>query len=88
LHNSVLEILVGVERLAELPPPGRHVEELNVLPAGADHGEAKLLAYEGSVRLPVGAPVPGHLHPSRVPALDPCSTQPLPAKFWMLTSKK
>ena len=69
--SSVVEILVCVEGHAELPPSWHDVGELNVLPAGAGHGEAEPLADEPGERLPVGSPVPGHLDPPRVAALDP-----------------
>jgi hypothetical protein len=62
---SVGEILVGGEGHAELPPPGHDVEELKVLAAGGGDGEAEALADEARQRLPVGAPVPGHLDPPR-----------------------
>jgi hypothetical protein len=72
LQDSVGEVQVVVgEGLAELPPRRRDVGELNVLPAGAGHGEAEPLADEAGQRLPVGAPVPGHLDPPRLVALDP-----------------
>ena len=68
----VVEVLVGGVGLAELPPRRDDVEELNVLPAGAGHGEAEPLADEPGERLPVCSPVPGHLDPPGVVALDPC----------------
>jgi len=71
LQNLVVKILVCVEGHAELPPSGHDVEELDVVPSCACHGEAKPLADEPGVRLPVGAPVPGHLDPPRLIALDP-----------------
>ena len=69
--DLVVKILVCVEGHAELPPSWHYVEELDVLPTCAGHGEAKPLADEPGERLPVGAPVPGHLDPPRVIALDP-----------------
>ena len=68
----VVEILCCGVGLSELPPPSRHhIPELNVLPAGTGNGEAEPLADEPSERLPVGAPVPGHLDPPRLVALHP-----------------
>ena len=67
----VVEVLVGGVGLAELPPRRCDVDELNVLPAAAGHGEAEPLADEPGERLPVGSPVPGHPDPPRVAALDP-----------------
>jgi hypothetical protein len=71
LRGLVVEVLVGGVGLTELPPRRDDVEELNVLPAGGDHGEAEALADEPGESLPVGAPVPGHLDPPRAIALDP-----------------
>ena len=67
----VVEILGCGVGLSELPPPRHHVPELNVLPAGSGNGEAEPLADEPGERLPVGAPVPGHLDPPRPVALHP-----------------
>jgi hypothetical protein len=73
LQVSVVEIQVCGIGLSELPPPRRDVPELNVLPAGGGDGEAEPLADEPGERMPVGAPVPGHLDPVRSVALHPGS---------------
>ena len=69
--DLVVKILVCVEGHAKLPPSWYDVEELDVLPTCAGHGEAKPLADEPGERLPVGSPVPGHLDPLCLIALDP-----------------
>ncbi|GJN20716.1 hypothetical protein PR202_gb08126 [Eleusine coracana subsp. coracana] len=80
---------VSGEGLAKQPPRRCDVQELHVLAASGGHGEAELLANESGEGLPVGTPVPGHLDPPCVCALDPwAATEPLPARFLMLTSSK
>jgi hypothetical protein len=65
----VVEILVGGEGLAELPPRRHDVLEDDRLAAGGGEREAEPLAGERGEALPVGAPVPGHLDPIRGGAL-------------------
>uniref|UniRef100_A0A804PRV9 Uncharacterized protein n=1 Tax=Zea mays TaxID=4577 RepID=A0A804PRV9_MAIZE len=66
----VVEVLVGVESLAELPPRRHDVLEDDVLSAGGDEREAEALADEPACEaVPVGAPVPVHGDPVRVGAL-------------------
>ena len=69
--SSVVKLLVGRVGLSELPPRRRHVQELYVLPAGGSDGEAERLAGEPREGLPISAPVPRHLDPPGVGALDP-----------------
>jgi hypothetical protein len=68
--SLVVEVLVGGESLAELPPRRHNVLEDDVMPTGGDEREAEALANEPTGEaVPVGAPVPVHGDPVRVGAL-------------------
>jgi hypothetical protein len=67
---SVVELLGGGERLAELPPRRRDVLEQYVLAAGGGDAEAERLAGEPGERLPIGPPVARHLEPPGAGAPD------------------
>ena len=59
---SIVELLVGGERLAKLPPSRHNVFKEQILPAGGRDGEAQRLAGKPGEALPV---VSVHVQPRR-----------------------